>query len=140
MSKLSYLENGATCVILNGESIVYSSTETGIRPVFALAEDKTDVSGCVAIDKIVGRAAAFIYAYLGVSEVHAYVMSEGAKEIFRKYGILSSSEILTERIINRRGDDICPMEKAVLGINEPSDALNAVRKKITELRGMKNEN
>ncbi len=134
MNYLDHLKNGYTCVILKQGEVVYSSKHIGIRPVLLLAYSKTDVSGCVAVDKIVGRAAALIYAYLGMSEVIAHVMSKGAKEVLDKHGIKNSAVTVCESIINRTGDGICPMEQAVMGISEPREALDAVRKKVEELK------
>lgn len=42
------------------------------------------------------------------------VLSMGGKEIFEKFGVRFEFETLTEKIINRSGTDICPMEKTVL--------------------------
>jgi hypothetical protein len=36
-----------------------------------------------------------------------------------------------EKIINRAGTDICPMEKIVADINEPADAIDKLRSKVS---------
>ena len=41
------------------------------------------------MDKVVGRAAAFLYVLLEVKEIYAGVMSEGAADVLSKYGICS---------------------------------------------------
>ncbi len=138
MNYLNYLQDGYTCVVLKGNDTVYSSKYIGIRPILELADSKTDVSGCIAIDKIVGRAAALLYIFLGISEVYSEVMSNGAKAMLDEVGIKNSARTLTERIINRTGDGLCPMEQAVIGISEPSEAFIAVRKRLYELREANN--
>lgn len=44
---------------------------------------KTNVKGCCAADKIVGKAAALLYVGLGVREVYASVMSRRGEETLK---------------------------------------------------------
>ncbi len=140
MNKFEYLKNGYSCVILSGEEIIFSSKESGIKPLLQIIHDKTDAFGCQAVDKIVGRAASLLYAYMGVSCVYAEIMSEGARDILSSNGISFEFKTLAKNIINRKGDGICPMESAVIGISEPEKALFAIENKITELRQNAKEN
>ena len=48
-------------------------------------------------------------------------MTKKAKEILEKNGIKVTFETLTDKIINRTGTDICPMEKAVMDIEDIDD-------------------
>ena len=49
-------------------------------------------------------------------------------------GIQASFETLTDNIINRAGDGICPFEAAVLGIDDPDEAYRAILDKMREMR------
>lgn len=73
-------------------------------------------------DKIVGKAAALLFIKMKVSSVYGSVMSEKARDIFLHYNIPFFYKTLTKEIINRRGDDLCPMEKAVENVNDPEKA------------------
>lgn len=112
---------GYTCVLCKGEEKL-SSTQSGIKPLLELLKSETDLKGFSAADKIIGRAAAFLYVLMGVSSVYGKVITSGAIEILRKNSIEVYYETCTEKIINRKGDDICPMEKAVADIDEPLEA------------------
>lgn len=133
MNKAGLLDEGFTCVIYNDKGIVFSSKDTGIKPLLYIIESKIDVKDCFAADKIVGRAAALLYSYMEVGFVYAQVMSEGALEILTDNNIKAEYDTLTKQIINRRGDDICPMEKAVEDIALPQSALVCLKNKIKEL-------
>ena len=85
------------------------------------------------MDKVVGRAAAFLYVLLEAKEVYADAMSEGAQEVFSTYGIRFGCGVLAKEIINRKGDGLCPMERAVQGIHNPGQALEAVREECRKL-------
>ncbi len=90
--------------------------------------------GMFAADKVVGRAAAFLYVLLEVREVYALVMSECAEEVLLRFGVAYSFEERVPAIRNRAGDGFCPMEQAVLEIDEPNDALLAIKKRLAELQ------
>lgn len=126
------LNGNYTCVLSNGEDTV-TSREKGVRPLIELIDSGKDFSGYSAADKIVGKAAALLYAYMNVSELYAEVASRAAVEVCGKYGIKLSYGTLTEKIINRRGDDICPMEKTVADITDPLAAYQAVKAKLATL-------
>ena len=124
---------GFTCVLCMGEQ-VYASHDTGISPMLDLLDSGTDCRGYAAADKIVGKAAAMLFVLAGAASVYAEVLSESGKQVLEHHGIPVSYGTLTERIINRRGDGICPMEAAVAETDDPSAAIAAVRSKREQLR------
>lgn len=128
---------GCTCVLIRGQTS-YISEERGIAPLASFADSfgKGGLSGFAAADKIVGRAAALIYAYLGISELYAEVLSSGAEETLKQNGICFECGIRTENIVNRRGDGICPMESAVADIKDPVTALERLREKLRQIKSL----
>ena len=133
MNNTSYIEQGYTCVLSKNEAVIFMSREKGIKPLIEVIESNTDTHACFAEDKIVGKAAALLYAFMGVEAVHADVMSKDGLDILKTYGINASYNILTDKIINRKGDDICPMEKTVADIFEPEKAFDALKLKIKQM-------
>lgn len=127
-------DNNYTCVLCKG-SIVYTSCERGIAPMMRLISDSVDLSGFSAADKIIGKAAAILFALAGVSEVYADVLSEKAVEILIKHGIKFSYGTLTDNIQNRKGDGICPMEHTVADMSDLKAAFYALQLKQKELKG-----
>ena len=121
-----------TCV-LYGRDEVISSRERGIKPLIGFIDSGNDFNGFSAADKIVGKAAALLYAYMGVKELYAEVIGRQALEVCEKYGIAVTYGIVTPKIINRKGDGVCPMEEAVEGINDPASAVTAVKEKLKRL-------
>ena len=110
------------------------STQRGIKPLLELTESDEDLHGACAADRIVGKAAAMLYVLLGVKAVYAEVLSKTARDIFEENHIEYRYETLTDRIINRMGTGLCPMEEAVKETDEPQAALTAIRNKIAEMR------
>lgn len=123
-------ENNYTCVLCKNEQ-VYTSTERGVKPLVELVDGNENLNGFSAADKIVGKAAAFLYVILGVKEVYAEVLSRAGAEVFAKYKIACEYGKLTEQIINRNGDGICPMEETMRDISDPKEGLAALKRRMT---------
>ena len=128
---------GKYTLVICKDSEISTNDVTGIRPLMKLINEKKDCKGYSAADKIVGRAAAFLYTLLGVKNVYGEVMSKGAIEIFKKEGINYEYKTLTEFIENRKKNGICPMDEAVLNCTNANDACEAIRQKMKFLQSQK---
>lgn len=141
MSSLSDMEKAKelfstgkyTCVMCKDDKI-FTSTERGVKPLVELIESQKDYTYFAAVDKIVGKAAAFLYVLIGIDRIHAIVMTKEASDILDTGCAEATADTFTDRIINRMGDDICPMEKAVSGIESPIEAFLKIRETMEELR------
>lgn len=136
-----YLEK-AKSIIKNTDAVFAYVSENeeiisdakGIGFVASLCNDKKDLSQGAAADKIVGKAAAMLFVFLGIKCVHAQTLSEGAIRVFEEYGVEYSYDVITTAIVNRKGDGLCPMEMAAKFAQTPEETLAAVNKKLEELR------
>ncbi|MBR3786325.1 MAG: DUF1893 domain-containing protein [Firmicutes bacterium] len=117
-ARLALREGGYTCYIIKGHEI-YTSHHRGVKPLLDWLDAGTDLRGGIAADKVIGKAAAFLYVLLGVSYVYAGVISKPALGVFEKYDILCEYEILVDAIQNRTKDGFCPMERTVWNIETP---------------------
>lgn len=126
-------ERGLTCIIFQDE-IVYTSYERGIRPLLRLIDENVDYRGMCAVDKVVGKAAAFAYVILGIAKLHAGVISVEAQKVLEKHKIVVTYDVLVEYISNRTGDGRCPMESAVLEIEDSERAIVAIREKLEKMQ------
>lgn len=91
------------------------------------------INGAVVYDKVIGKAAAAILCLGKAKEVHAHLISKGAKELLSSHGIASDGEVEVERIFNHDRTDICPMEKSCLGLEDPLDIEQAVEAKARQM-------
>lgn len=122
-----------TCVVCRG-STLHTATERGVRPLLNWLDSGLALQGFSAADRVVGRATAFLYCLLGVTEVYARVMSRPAAEVLQAHGISSHTDTLVDGIINRKGTGPCPFEAAVLEIQDAGQALEAIRKKLADMK------
>lgn len=124
------LAGDTTCVLIRGDECL-TSTLRGVKPLIGWLD--SGVRGGVAADKVVGKAAAFLYVLLDVRAVYADVISASAEEVLRAYHIAAAYGTRTERIVNRTGDEFCPMETATLTQTDPVRALEKIRETMRAL-------
>lgn len=130
---IDILNSGQYTCVLCKDNEIYTSTERGVKPLLEWLESGIKLKGFSAADKVVGKAAAFLYVMLGVKEVYAPVMSESAIYTLARNGIQPHCDKSVKNIINRAGTGICPMEESVEKLSIPSDALTAIRLRLAEL-------
>ena len=120
------IQNDYTCVVIKDDA-VFVSKERGVKPLLKWHEDEVDLEAGFAADKVIGKAAAYIYVLLKIKEVYACVISRPAYEVFQKYNIAVSYDCMVDAIVNRTKTGFCPMETAVMNIDNPKTSLEAIK-------------
>lgn len=120
-AKRLLLQENLTCVIFNNDE-VYTSRERGVKPLLSLLDGNKNCKGCGVVDKVVGKAAAFLYVLLEVDSIHAGIISQSALQVLQEHEITITYDKLVDYIENRAKNGRCPMESAVLDINDSKEA------------------
>ena len=129
--------DGITCIVLKEGSDPLISRVRGVKPIVGWIEEGADLQGAAVFDTIVGRAAALMYRLAGAGFVYGRVMSRGGAAELEAAGIAYEAGDFTEKIINRQGTGMCPMEQTVLDISDPEEAFSALKEKIAALQSAK---
>ena len=132
-AKMLLVKTDSTCVLCSGE-IILTDKRRGVRPLLDLLEGDANVAGFAAADKVVGKAAAYLYCLLNIKCLYAQVISQPALDVLTKTGIQIEYGQLVPAIQNRTKDGFCPMESAVLKINTPEEALRAIYGALEQLK------
>lgn len=127
---------GHTICLCREGNCLYSEKK-GIAPMMDFIAGGVDLRGYSVADLVVGKAAAMLFVRCGIISVFAKTLSQSGKETLEKYGIPVDYEVLTEKIINRTGTDICPMEKAVCNTEDPEEAYFLLQNQCRLLREKK---
>ena len=123
----------ATCVTVKNNKIISAASPKGIAYLLELY-DKNGLDGVFLADTIIGKAAAIILTQGGAKACYGYTMSNDAIEWLNAHNIPLKYTESVSVIQNRKGDGMCPMEQTVKDINDPAEAIVALRNKIAELR------
>ena len=126
------LKGHSVCLCREGEII--TDDGRGISPMMRFFDEGRDLRGYSAADIIVGKAAAMLFVKAGIAEVYGKVMSASGRDHLIRHDIPCSWDTLTESIINRKGDDICPMEKTVADIYDIEEGYMALKVKLLSLQ------
>ena len=109
--------------------------QNGLKDTIIVASNSLDEYKINSlIDKVIGRAAAFIAIDGNVQTVYGEMMSEDALQLLKNHKIPATYGKLVPQILNRDKSGLCPMEQTVLGIQSPDEALKLLRKKLKELK------
>lgn len=117
------LKENHTIVIYKNDASVFISKDRGVVPLMKLLqEDKLQLIDSIVVDKVIGKAAALLMAFAGVKEVFTPTISSPAIEVLKNHDIKITFDNEVDRIINRKGDGLCPMETLCLDIDNPEEA------------------
>ena len=118
-------------VVSNGE--VFTSQERGVKPLLhLLTEKKGFLKGASVADKVIGKAAALLMVLGEIKEVHTLIISEPAIKVFEKHNIPCFYDKKVDRIVNRTGDGLCPMETLCLNVDNPQEAFCLIYTKVSK--------
>lgn len=126
-------QQGNTCALCKADQ-VYTSRERGVRPMLELLRAGADLRGFSAADKVMGKAAAFLFVLAGVTDLQTQVISEPALALLCEHGVHVRYGACVPRIMNRRGDGPCPMESAVSQVWDPDRALAVITEKCRQMQ------
>jgi hypothetical protein len=133
-TRLALYDGGYTCFIVKDDEI-FNSYHRGVKPLLDWLDAATDLKGAIAADKVIGKAAAYLYVLLGVAYVYAGVISKPALDVFDKYGITCQFGQLVDAIENRTKTGFCPMERAVWDVDEPEAVPGVLKEALKQLAG-----
>ena len=131
----SNLSGHTICLCKDGNCLY--SERRGIAPMMNFIANGTDMRGYSVADLVVGKAAAMLFVLSGIKSVFAKTLSKSGEEILKRYEIPYEYETLTDKIINRDGTDICPMEKAVSVTEDPQEAYSILSERIKSMTSKK---
>ncbi|MDD2753492.1 MAG: DUF1893 domain-containing protein [Candidatus Portnoybacteria bacterium] len=102
--------------LIKGGKVIYKSKKQRLAPlIFCLKKHKAQMRGATVFDKVVGRAAALLLIYGGVKKVMTPLISRGALIVLARGGAKVEYQKIVKCILNKEGDDLCPMEKMSQG-------------------------
>lgn len=125
----------ADCVVVRANGEWITEKGRGLSPILRIYEQHPDaMHGAFVVDKVIGRAAAMVAIAGQAYSVHGILMSEDARDLLVwRHAIDASYGELVPRILNANRDGLCPLEQSVEGIDDPKQAIEAIKQRISEL-------
>ena len=124
--------------ILHGEKLtlalkcedgeIHRFIQRGVKDLLTLVTEHPELlRGALVADKAVGKAAAACMVTGGIRQVYADVMSEPALTLLEAHGVKASYAQLVDHIINRAGNDWCPMERLSRDVDDPTAIIQKIK-------------
>jgi len=123
-----------SCVVMQNGTTVYTADGRGVSPLLRLYDNSPNtLKEAFVVDKIIGKAAAMLLVLGGAVRVYGVVMSVPGCAYLEQHGIETAYDRRVDFITNRDRNGICPIEGAVLDIDDPHEGLTAIRATIDRL-------
>lgn len=127
-------ESGCSLVMKDTQGRVRQFSKKGVRDLENLLDHEPEaLRGASIADKVVGKAAAGMMAFGGVSEVYAEVLSARAVPMLKKYGIAFSYGQMVDHIVIDKGDNRCHLEEIVAPADTASEVVALLRNHFAEM-------
>ncbi|MGN0033772.1 MAG: DUF1893 domain-containing protein [Candidatus Limimorpha sp.] len=125
------LLSGSFSLVVKKNDRLFTSSDKGVKPLLSLLLSQPEMLlDATLADKVIGKAAALLMVKGGVKEVFGSVVSAPAMLVFQRYNVVCHHDTLVERIYNRTGDGLCPMESLCLNVDDPETAFLLISEKI----------
>lgn len=114
MDKLRELFKGEKCrgALCSEKGEYFLFQNHGVTDLMHLLDNAPNILyNAKIVDSVVGRGAAFLMIKGGIKELHAEILSESAYNLFQKTNIQVTYSQLVPFILNRKGNDYCPIER-----------------------------
>ena len=123
LAKDCLLQNQYKITSVRDGEVIFHSDDSGIRGLLhALNNNSNLLIDSSIADKVVGKAAALLMVFGNISRVFTPLISKSALHTLLTNNIEVCFDKKTDFIKNRKGDDMCPMEKKCQAIDDPREA------------------
>lgn len=111
-----FVNSSDTFRVYRKGKLIFKSKQEQLRPLLDYIDEfSSQVKGVVIFDRIVGNAAALLLKKAFCLEIYSPLGSEFAARTLSEQGIKYHFSKTVPYIMNKAGDDICPMEELSLG-------------------------
>lgn len=135
MAKERLKKKNLALVVVRKGRIVFETSSHGIDGLLgAIQKLNKEMKGSTVADKIVGRAAALLCIYAGVTAVFAVIASEKGIEALKENNVFCQFENIVPCILDSKRSDICLFEKLVMDLSDPKVAYERLKAFAAERR------
>lgn len=112
MHDLNYFSKSAwNLIIYDNKTIIFQSKARGLKPlIIFIKKSDRKYKNLVVYDKIIGRAAALLLAYIKTSKVYTPIISHVGILVLKKYKISFEAEKRVKYIMGKASKAMCQWE------------------------------
>lgn len=134
LAKETLQARGLSLVLVKGGKLLRWSQREGIADLLAFMEELgAELQGAALADKVVGKAVAMVVCYAGIASVYSPLASQAALVQLRGAGVTVEYDQVVPNILNKQGTGTCPLERLTLALDDPREAVEALREFLRNL-------
>lgn len=134
LAKETLQTRGLSLVLVRGGKLLRWSQREGIADLLVFMEELgAELQGAALADKVVGKAVAMVVRYAGIASVYSPLASQAALVQLRGAGVTLEYDQVVPNILNKQGKDTCPLERLTLALDDPREAVEALREFLSNL-------
>ncbi|MDA3846677.1 MAG: DUF1893 domain-containing protein [Vallitaleaceae bacterium] len=108
-----------TCLIIKNNEVIETSTFKGVKPLLVFYQaNGTSLEPLLVVDRIMGKGAIMLALLCGATKVMTPIISKPAILYAKRKGLEVVADKIVPYVINRTGDGRCPIESAVIQIDD----------------------
>lgn len=137
MGRLSEIlrAEGCSLVVRDSAGAITTYSSTGVRDLEYLLDHHPErLRGAAIADKVIGKAAAGMAIYGGVTDIYAEVMSRKALPMLQSSGVRFGFGLLVDRIVIPGDNGRCPLERIVEECTTPAEVVATLRQHFKEMQ------
>ncbi|MDE6540204.1 MAG: DUF1893 domain-containing protein, partial [Ruminococcus sp.] len=92
------LKNGNYTLVAVSDNEEITSIQRGVKPLLEILDSRKNLHEFSVADKVIGKAAAFLYVLLDVREIYTDVISKSALDVLKNNEINIEYKTLAEAI------------------------------------------
>lgn len=124
----------ATCLVFDGENLLFQSTKKGVAPLLDCYNEHGTLENLTVYDRIVGRGAALLAVLIGATSIHTPWISEAALSFCKTHNVTVDYDTLVDEIHNRDNTGRCPIETSVLGVEDVNEGYHIIIDTLQKLK------
>lgn len=124
-------QDDRSCGIYVNDTMIFHKAR-GVKPMVDFWSCG-NLKEAIVCDKVVGKASAMLLVNGGAKFVYGKIMSKLALDFLNSNNLECAYEQLVEKIQNREGNGLCPMESLVIEIEDTDQGIEKIIDKMEEL-------
>lgn len=145
MDSINYIRdylynNDLKMAVIRDKKVIATSKDRGIKPIFDVyTMNHSLLKDSYVADRVIGKAAAIFLIHGKIKGLYTDLISDVAMDVLEEAGIEVEYKKKVPFILNREGNDLCPIESIARKSDNINDLISGIEEFFIKVGMIKNE-
>lgn len=145
MNSINYIRdylynNDLKMAVIRDKKVIATSKDRGIKPIFDVyTTNHSLLKDSYVADRVIGKAAAIFLIHGKIKGLYTDLISDVAMDVLEEAGIEVEYKKKVPFILNREGNDLCPIESIARKSDNINDLISGIEEFFIKVGMIKNE-